>query len=213
MHVLACLLACWWVKGYCQSPGCWHMWYLVKAYQDTYLLVRDQSCAKPSLLLAQAHPHNALHFSSWCIWRHCGQLFRPIARILRRGITWMSDLYRGGLPWTHSHSVTATWTAGILNNSETSGPLLNGRILKMYSLEVYIKPFGGQNGGSSEPPRTSPAYGPVIGVSLSELHTSRLHYAHACVCLLACLWPYTVKFKWPHLYEDWTLEKHIEIQP
>ena len=48
----------------------------------------------------------------------------------------------------------------ILNSSETSGPLSNGRILKMCSLEVYIKSFGGQKGGSLEPPRTPPAYVP-----------------------------------------------------
>ena len=75
----------------------------------------------------------------------------------------LSRVYCAGLPWTNSHSVAATrlvWTAVILNNSETSGPLLNGRVLKMYSLEVYIKSFGGEKGGSSEPPRTPPAYGP-----------------------------------------------------
>ena len=63
----------------------------------------------------------------------------------------------------NSHSVAATrlvWTAVIRNNSETSGPLLNGRILKMYTLEVYIKSFGGEKGGSSEPLRTPLAYGP-----------------------------------------------------
>ena len=34
--------------------------------------------------------------------------------------------------------------------------------LKMYSncYPVYIKSFGGQKGGLSEPPRTPPAYGP-----------------------------------------------------
>ena len=32
--------------------------------------------------------------------------------------------------------------------------------LKMYGYAVYIKPFGSQKGGSSEPPRP-PAYGPV----------------------------------------------------
>ena len=32
--------------------------------------------------------------------------------------------------------------------------------LKCAVLEVYIKSFGGQKGGSLEPPRTSPAYGP-----------------------------------------------------
>ena len=31
----------------------------------------------------------------------------------------------------------------------------------MCSLEVYKKSFGGQRGGSLEPPRTPPAYGPV----------------------------------------------------
>ena len=42
-----------------------------------------------------------------------------------------------------------------LNSSETtSGPLSNGKAL-------YIKSFGGQKGGSSEPPRTPRAYGPV----------------------------------------------------
>ena len=46
------------------------------------------------------------------------------------------------------------------NSNETSGPLSNGRILKLCSLEVYIKSFGGQKGGSLEPPRIPPAYGP-----------------------------------------------------
>ena len=53
-----------------------------------------------------------------------------------------------------SHSVAATrlvWTAVILNNSETSGPLVNGRALKMYSLEVYIKSFGGERGVRANP--------------------------------------------------------------
>ena len=53
----------------------------------------------------------------------------------------------------------------ILNCNETSGPHSNGRILKMYFLEVYIKSFGGQKGGSLEPPRTPPAYGPVYNES------------------------------------------------
>ena len=48
----------------------------------------------------------------------------------------------------------------ILSSSETSGPLSNGRMLKICSLEVYIKSFGAQKGGSLEPPRTPPAYGP-----------------------------------------------------
>ena len=75
-------------------------------------------------------------------------------------------MFRAGRPGTNSHTVAATrlvWAAVILNSSETSGPLLNGRILKMYSLEVYIKSFGGQKGGSLEPPRTPPAYGPRGG--------------------------------------------------
>ena len=41
-------------------------------------------------------------------------------------------------------------TAVILNSSETSGPLSNGRALKMYSQAVYLKSFGRQKGGSSE---------------------------------------------------------------
>ena len=52
----------------------------------------------------------------------------------------------------NSYTVAATrlvWTAVILNSSETSGPLSNGRIL---CLEVYIKSFEGQKGGSLEPP-------------------------------------------------------------
>ena len=60
-------------------------------------------------------------------------------------------------------------SAVILNSSETSGPLSNGRILKMYSLEVYITSFGGQKGGSSKPPRTPPAYGPGYGRAQSTL--------------------------------------------
>ena len=58
------------------------------------------------------------------------------------------------------NTVAATRAAVILNSNETSGPHSNGRILKMYILEVYIKSFGGQKGGSLEPPRTPPAYGP-----------------------------------------------------
>ena len=50
----------------------------------------------------------------------------------------------------------------ILNSSETSGPFSNGRILKMYSLEVHVKPFGGQKGGLSELPRTPPTYRPEV---------------------------------------------------
>ena len=51
----------------------------------------------------------------------------------------------------------------ILNSSETtSGPLSNGKALKKCTIKaVYIKSFGGQKGGSSEPPRTPPAYGPA----------------------------------------------------
>ena len=58
------------------------------------------------------------------------------------------------------NTVAATRAAVILNSNESSGPHTNGRILNMYILEVYIKSFGGQKGGSLEPPRTPPAYGP-----------------------------------------------------
>ena len=44
------------------------------------------------------------------------------------------------------------WTAVILNSSETSG--LVGHL--KCTIAVYIKSFGGQKGGSSEPPRTPP---------------------------------------------------------
>ena len=44
----------------------------------------------------------------------------------------------------------------ILNSSETSGPLSNGRILEMCSLEVYVKSFVGHKVGSLEPPGTPP---------------------------------------------------------
>ena len=40
----------------------------------------------------------------------------------------------------------------------------------MYSLEVYIKSFGGQKGGSSEPPRTPPAYGPEMACCVRGYH-------------------------------------------
>ena len=46
------------------------------------------------------------------------------------------------------HTIAATRlvsTAVILNCSETSGPLSNSRILKMYNLEEYIQSFGGQS--------------------------------------------------------------------
>ena len=44
----------------------------------------------------------------------------------------------------------------------------------MCSLDVYIKSFGGQKGGSSEPPRTPPAYGPE---STSQEHYQILSFA------------------------------------
>ena len=69
------------------------------------------------------------------------------------------------------------WTAVILISSETSGPLTNGRVLKMCSLEVYIKSSGGQKGGSLEPPRTPPtphAYGPAIEHSQRRKHADIL---------------------------------------
>ena len=63
------------------------------------------------------------------------------------------------------NTVAATRAAVIRN--ETSGPHSNGRILKMYILEVYIKSFVGQKGGSLEPPRTPPAYGPELAISFT----------------------------------------------
>ena len=52
----------------------------------------------------------------------------------------------------------------VLNSSETSRPLSNGRIrLKLCSLEVYIKSFGGQKGGSLEPPAYRPVNAGVHG--------------------------------------------------
>ena len=41
----------------------------------------------------------------------------------------------------------------------------------------------------------------IIGPSLSEPHTSEtaLH-TFVYISMLVCLWPYTVKFKWVHLY-------------
>ena len=74
-----------------------------------------------------------------------------------------------------SHTVAATWTAVILNSSATSGPLSNGRILKMCSLEVYIQSLEVKKGGSLEPPRTPPAYGPEydIGIIAFPVHVHR----------------------------------------
>ena len=42
----------------------------------------------------------------------------------------------------------------------------------MYSLEVYIKSFGGQKGGSLEPPRTPPAYGPANTTASFRVYVS-----------------------------------------
>ena len=68
--------------------------------------------------------------------------------------------FRAGLLWTNSHTrlqqSRLVWTAVILNSSETSWSLSNGRILKICSLAVYIKSFGGQKGGSLELPQTPP---------------------------------------------------------
>ena len=58
----------------------------------------------------------------------------------------------------------------IFNSSETSESVSNGVILKMYSFVVYKKSFEGQKGGSSEPPRTPPAYRPVA----ASRHTTRV---------------------------------------
>ena len=62
---------------------------------------------------------------------------------------------------THIAATRLAWTAVILNSSETSGPVGH---LKC-TIAVYIKSFGGQKGGSSEPlePPQGPAYGPEIG--------------------------------------------------
>ena len=81
----------------------------------------------------------------------------------------------------------------IFNNSETSGPLLNGRILKMYSLEVYIKSFGGEKGGSSEPPRTPPAYGPAQYVHIEDSECWRLF---SCRGLVAEHWWLKAELSW-----------------
>ena len=64
----------------------------------------------------------------------------------------------------------------------------------MCSLEVYIKSFGGQKGGSLEPPRTPPAYGPAyqrnectykLVFHLSSLNIGFVHYTtlSSCTCV------------------------------
>ena len=48
----------------------------------------------------------------------------------------LTRAFCAGPPWTNSHTVAATrlvWTAVILNGSETSVPLSNGRTFEMYS--------------------------------------------------------------------------------
>ena len=69
--------------------------------------------------------------------------------------------FEGLVPRLEQTRVAATrlaWTVVILDSSETSGPV--GHL--QCTLAVYIKSFWGQKGGSSEPPRTPPAYGPEI---------------------------------------------------
>ena len=44
----------------------------------------------------------------------------------------------------------------IFNSSKTNGPLSNGRIPLMYSLDVYIKSFGGPKGGFERTPSNPP---------------------------------------------------------
>ena len=70
-------------------------------------------------------------------------------------------------PWTNLHNVAATrlvWIAVILNSSETNGPLSNDTINVQFR-GVY-KIFWWSKGGSSEPPWTPPAYGPVCHILL-----------------------------------------------
>ena len=73
------------------------------------------------------------------------------------------------------------WTAVILNSSETtSGPLPNGRALKMYYTvkAVYIKSFGGQKGGSSEPLEPPPL--PICG---PDMHAQQYVNTHIFISL------------------------------
>ena len=65
------------------------------------------------------------------------------------------------------NTVAATRAAVIFNSSETSGPRSNGRILKMYILEVYIKSFGGQKGVRSNPLEPPLPTGLRMGTTLS----------------------------------------------
>ena len=92
----------------------------------------------------------------------------------RSGVNSFTCAFHAGPPWTNSHTVAATrlvWTAVILNSSETSGPLSNGRIVIMCSLEVYIKSFGGQKGGLLEPPWTPPCLRACFTYTSSVLRT------------------------------------------
>ena len=50
----------------------------------------------------------------------------------------------------------------------------------------------------------------LIGASLSEPHTS-VTALRKCVCMLACLRPYTVNFKWAHLNISRRLNKRPQI--
>ena len=70
----------------------------------------------------------------------------------------------------------------VLNSSETSGPLSNGRILKLCSLEVYIKSFGGQIGGFARTPSSPPAYGP--GTAVASLQVVNCGDVHLELCII-----------------------------
>ena len=70
------------------------------------------------------------------------------------------SFHRCGINTLHARSTPViheqTRIAVILNNSEMSGLISNGRALSKCT--AYTK-FGGQKGGLSNPPRTPPVYG------------------------------------------------------
>ena len=80
---------------------------------------------------------------------------------------------------------TLVWTAVILNNSETSGSLSNGRILKMCSLELYIKSFKrGVRSNTLEPPLPTAwkAYTHTLSMFPPDLGCCSLH----ALCYVSC---------------------------